>query len=48
MQFKSSINKDTDDKNRMLKANKNKGRTPDKNRHTVDTFIEATKKISVH
>ena len=30
----------------MLKANKNKGRTPGKNRHTVNIFIEATKKIS--
>ena len=34
--FKDSINKDTDDENRMSKANKNKGWTPDKNDHTID------------
>ena len=30
----------------MLKASKNKERAPDKNCHTIDTLIEATKKIS--
>ena len=29
----------------MFKANKNEGWTPDKNRHTSDTFFEAVKKI---
>ena len=41
--FKDSINKGVDDKNRMVKANKNKGRIPDKNNHTIDTFVEAVK-----
>ena len=29
----------------MLKANKNKGWTPCKNHHTIDTFVEAVKKV---
>ena len=41
--FKDSTNKDTDDENTMFIVNKNKGWTPDKNHHTIDTFVEAVK-----
>ena len=42
--LKDSVNIDIDDKNRMFKANKNKGWTPHKNHYTIDTFAEAVKR----
>ena len=41
--FKDSINKDTDHKNKIFKANKNRCWTPDKNHHTTDKFDQAVK-----
>ena len=38
------FNKDTEDKNRLFKANENKGWTPGKNHHAINNIVEAVEK----